>query len=160
MTKAAGEKILNADLAGSTFPMVRLTQTVAQSIASATSVALTFTTEDLDPSGFHDPVTNNSRITPTVAGWYRFTGTYFTAAMTTPTQRQIFFRKNGAGAVAPGARDAGAALTASIATTSLIQMNGTTDYVELVVQQSSAGAVNTSVASQQSSVFECEYRTP
>lgn len=140
-------------------PMCRLVQQAAQSIPNATATALTFgaSSEEFDytPAPFHDTSTNNQRITPTVAGWYRFQGSYFTAGMTTPTARTAILRKNGTTNIAPGPRDAGATITSSIEVGALIQCNGTTDYVELVVQQNSSGAVNTNVASQQSSVFEC-----
>lgn len=158
MPVAPGEKIIAADIPTKNYPIVRLVQTAAQSIPVTTATPLSFTTEDKDDYGFHDPVTNNSRITPTVSGWYRFYGCYFTAAMTTPTARSCHFRKNGAGAIAPGPRDAGGALTSSKECTALIYCNGTTDYVELMASQTSAGATNTNVAAQQSSVFECEYR--
>jgi len=81
-------------------------------------------------------------------------------AMTTPASRTTYVRKNGTTAIAPGPRDAGGALTSSKECTALVSMNGTTDYVELIGQQDSAGAVNTVVSSQQASVFECVFERP
>lgn len=143
-------------------PLCRLIAQAVQSIPTGTLTALTFGagSEELDTHGFHDTAVNPTRITPTVAGWYRFTGSYFTAAMGTPANRTAYFRKNGATAVPPGPRDGGAGITSSIEVSALISCNGGSDYVELMAQQSSSGAVNTSATSQQASVFECEYVSP
>jgi hypothetical protein len=56
-------------------PLVRLIQSVVQSIPHDTDTAFTFTagSEDIDTHGFHDETTNPSRITPSVAGYYLLT---------------------------------------------------------------------------------------
>lgn len=152
----AGE--INALINGTTNrPVVRLVQTVVQSIPDNVATPLTFTTEEIDTNNFHDTVTNNTRITPNVAGYYRFYGAYFTAAPTTLVFQAAYFRKNGTGSVAPGPRVNSGTLAQSVTPTALIFCNGSTDYVELLAIQDSASAVNTSVASHFSSVFECEF---
>src|SRR3954467_11462650 len=79
-------------------PIVRMVQSVAQTaIASGTITACTFTTEDVDSNGFHDNVTNNSRITPNVAGWYRFHGAVSFTGQTDYTVVQAYLRINGSG---------------------------------------------------------------
>jgi hypothetical protein len=141
-------------------PAVRLVQQSGQSIGDNVATALTFGTGStvIDTHGFHDESTNNTRITPNVAGRYRFYGCYFDDGMTTPASRSVILRLNGTTTIAPGPRDAGATITSSKEATALVEMNGTTDYVELLAQQDSAGASTTNVLSQQSSVFECEFR--
>jgi hypothetical protein len=139
-------------------PFVRLVQATIQSIPDAVGTALTFTTEDEDLLSFHDPVTNNTRITPTIAGWYRFYGTYFSATLTTPALFACYMRKNGT-TIPPGNRVTYNAATVSpgVNCTAAISMNGTSDYVEFVALQDSAGATNTAISAYIASTFECEY---
>jgi hypothetical protein len=167
MTAVAGGNIQATDITNveaktTGKPICRLIQQAAQSMPDNVATALTFAagSEEVDSHGFHDTAVNNTRITPNVAGWYRFAGCYFSAGMTTPVSRSAIFRKNGATLIAPGPRDAGASITSSKEVGALILMNGTSDYVELLGQQDSSGAVNTNVATQQSSTFECEYVRP
>lgn len=144
-------------------PRVRLVQAAVQSIPDVTATALTFAagSEDVDSHNYHDVATNSQRITPTQAGWFTFRGMLVLSGMTTPVTRSVQFRKNGVTLVAPSARDAGAASITNTpaAVSALIQCNGSTDYVELVVTQDSAGAVNTSATGQLSSVFECLFES-
>lgn len=137
-------------------PIVRLVQSVVQSIPDNVGTALTFTTEDEDSYNFHDPVTNNTRITPSIAGWYTFRGTYFSATLTTPVLLACYMRKNGA-TIPPGNRSLyqAAVVSPSVNCSALISMNGTTDYVEFVALQDSAGAVNTAISAYIASTFEC-----
>lgn len=162
---AAGDPIFWEDVqeardASADKPLVRLVQTAAQALADATQVAVTFTSEEIDTHGFHDSGTNTSRITPTVAGYYRFSGTAFFEAQSTPVVSDVNIRKNGATNIAPAGRYLGAGQTFALACTAIVSMNGTTDYVELVARQDSVGADNTNVSLQFSSVFECEYLRP
>lgn len=140
-------------------PTVKLVQQTGQSIPDNVATALTFGTGStvIDTHGFHDESTNNTRITPNVAGRYRFFGCYFDDGMTTPVSRSAILRLNGTTNIAPGPRDVGAAITSSKEATAIQEMNGTTDYVELLGQQDSAGASTSNVSLQQSSVFECEF---
>lgn len=141
-------------------PLVRMIQTVAQSIPDATLTALTFSTEEIDTHGFHDTGSNTSRITPNVAGYYRFTGTYMSGVPTTLVSVDCSLRKNGSTSFAPGSRGQAGAIAQSQPTTAIISCNGTTDYVELMAFQDSSGAVSSNVSSRFSSVFECEFLRP
>ena len=136
-------------------PIVRMVQTVAQSIPDATVTALTFTTEDIDTHGFHDNSTNNPRITPNTAGYYDVRGTYFTATSTSPVSQDCHLRQNGSGQIAPAERGISGTIAQSQSTRALLAFNGTTDYVELMAFQDTSGAVNSNVASRFSSTFEC-----
>lgn len=137
-------------------PMVRLVQASAQSMADNTATAISFTTEELDTNGFHDPVTNNTRLTPNVAGWYDVRGTYFSATLTTPVDIFVYLRKN-LSPVPSGARIGIGAALPSVSAQALIEFNGSTDYVELVGTQNSAGAANTSVSGYATSTLEMRF---
>jgi hypothetical protein len=73
LTVGANNTVLTADsttatglkwaAAGTTFSGCFLKKSAAQSITTATPTLISFDTEDYDTDGFHDNVTNNSRIT-------------------------------------------------------------------------------------------------
>lgn len=56
-----------------TVPAVRAYHNAAQSIVANALVYVAFNSERYDTAGMHDPVTNNSRLTATVAGLYLIT---------------------------------------------------------------------------------------
>lgn len=51
-------------------PILKLVQTVAQSIPNAAATAATFSTEIVDSSGMHSTSVNTSRATAVYPGWY------------------------------------------------------------------------------------------
>lgn len=59
-------------------PIAKLRQTVAQTLTTGVSTAITFTTEsvdtDIDGIGGHDNAVNTSRFTARYAGWYGVSG--------------------------------------------------------------------------------------
>lgn len=160
MPVAAGAKIIAADIPLEEYPVGRMIQTVVQSIADAVITALSFTTEEFDTHGQHDPVTNNTRITPNIPGYYEFTGTYYSAAPTTLANMDAFFRKNGTGSPPSGDRGNDGTIAQSKTARIMQPMNGTTDYIEFCAFQDSAGAVNTNVSSRFSSYVEWKYLRP
>lgn len=162
---AAGDRAYWSDVANTiNKPLVRLIQAAAQSIPNTTTTALTFGagSEDIDTHNFHDTVTNNSRITPNVAGYYRVTVTYASVA-NVATQLFAVVGKNGtAGFVQPLVRHTPAATSAAkaVSATAIASANGTTDYFEGLVNQNSGGALNTQVGGSVNSVLEVEYLRP
>jgi hypothetical protein len=96
-------------------------QSVAQTLASNTYTKITFTTEEFD--------TNNnfasSRFTPTVAGYYQITGCVSVATSFCTIYPTIY--KNG-GLFKFGS---GMQTSAIASVSSLIYLNGSTDYVEI-----------------------------
>ena len=99
-----------------------------QSISSATTTKILFDTKEFD--------TNNnfasSRFTPTVAGYYQISAaTLCVSAAGTQTSTAIYIYKNGnqykIGSDYSGAANSSSAQTIS----SLIYMNGSTDYIEI-----------------------------
>ena len=160
MPVAAGAKIIAADIPVENYPVGRCVQAVAQSIPDSVITPLSWTTEDYDTHGQHDPVTNNTRITPNLPGYYEFHGTYYSAAPGTPVDMDAFFRKNGTGQQASGDRGNDGAIAQSKSAHITQPMNGTTDYMELCAFQNSAGAALTNVSSRFTSFVEWKYLRP
>ncbi len=150
-----------AQLAGSSLkPLVRLVAGATQSIPDNTATALQFSTEDVDTHGYHDNATNNSRITPTKAGWYRVSGTYYTGGRADYASVTCFLRKNGSTTFAPGGRlmvpPNG---TTAVSCSASIPFNGAGDYVELMaLQDNTANAAQvTTVSLYFTSTLEAEF---
>jgi hypothetical protein len=153
-------------------PLCRLVQSVVQTgLANNTLFAVSFTSEDVDTHGFHDNATNNSRITPTVAGWYRASGGICFAARNDYTLLHAYYRKNGATAIGPSARfvpvPQSTAQTQTLSQQAnpgpaLISFNGSTDYLELVGLSINLGSATFSTVSggAQISTLEVEYIRP
>lgn len=133
-------------------PMVQLQHTTAISVPNTTWTALPFQTEVIDTESIHSLTTNPSRVTPKTPGWY--IGHFgMSWATNTAGKRHAVPRKNGtlnnattygrvdwlptsSGAVNRGFRF-------------FMPFNGTTDYVEVAVFQSSGAALSTFAASTQ-----------
>lgn len=137
-------------------PIGRLVAVGTQALADNTDVAITFSAEDYDTDGFHSTSSNTSRITPNLPGYYKFKGTVYFAPQTTPVVSEARFRKNASSNLAPADRKAGQTVAFSLYTEVTIDFNGTTDYIELIGKQDSAGASATNQSSQFSSVVEWE----
>ena len=127
-------------------PAVHVTHNAAQGIASNVLTALAFNTERFDQAGntsdtMHDTVTNNSRLTCRYAGIYLITGHAEWAASAASGNLQMNIRLNGTTTIARfvpvslDVRDMGVTTVYSLAVN---------DYVELMVQQNTAGSVNIS----------------
>jgi hypothetical protein len=149
MSVGAGDIITAADmnraLSGSPEkPMCILRRSTNLTVATAVQTAVPWDVEDLDTHGWHSTSVNTSRITPTVAGWIRFSGQItYGAAAGGPGRRALQFRRNGTtahwGELIPGLAAANLAPFASRD----ISMNGTTDYIELVAFQDSGSSITT-----------------
>jgi hypothetical protein len=141
-------------------PLVRIAQQSAQSLANSTDTAITFGSGStgFDTHDFHDESTNNSRVTPTVAGYYRVTGTVFVAASAALTSLIATIGKNGT-VQAPRHRfkPGTANVSASAQVSVILTANGTTDYFELFGQQTTGGALNTTTGGSFTSVLEVEF---
>jgi hypothetical protein len=167
MTVAAGATIDATDITNlqaytTGKPLVRLVAQSAQSLADNVATAITFgaSSEDIDTHGFHDTTTNPSRITPNVAGYYRAVAAAVFEAQTTAVVSQTYVRKNGSTNMAAAGRTAPGTQAFSLMASVIVSCNGTTDYVEMVMQQDSAGADNTNASVFLSSTFELEFLRP
>lgn len=119
-------------------------QSAAQSIPNATLTAIGMDTTGTDLYGGHSNVTNNSRYTPNVAGWFMVVASVGLAANSAANRFAIVY-KNGAGVNLGTAgsftpTNANSSGNQSIA---FVQCNGTTDYLEVIAFQNSGGALNT-----------------
>ena len=122
-------------------PRARAWQSVAQTIATGTVTALTFTNEDVDTEGIHSQVTNTSRMTIVSAGRYRVIAGCGIAGNATGT-RTLRITKNGATIAA--VRLPGNATAAQIMqlTEEILCVAG--DYIEVTIQQDSGVGLATS----------------
>ncbi len=125
----------------------RVRRLTAQSIpdsADPWATAIGFTSEDFDVPAWHSNTTNNTRITPDVAGVYLVTANVEFAANATG-DRAIRIGVNGVGTSNMRAQTTTPAPTvnALLSTTAVVLLNGTTDYIEIGAWQSSGGSLNT-----------------
>lgn len=114
---------------------------VQQSIATATWTVLAFASEHYDTDTMHDTSTNNSRLTVTTAGKYHISGHVGFEANATGI-RAIAIKTNGTSdflAVQNANAVSGAPHYLSISADYNLSAG---DYVELVVYQTSGGALN------------------
>lgn len=146
-------------------PIGRIRQGTAQTgITNSTNTMVTFTaTDEIDTHAFHNPASNSSRVTPTVAGTYRVTGGVALGGNTDYTQVQAFLAKNGT-ALAPAHRITPSATsnTLVLPVSALIECNGSTDYFEIGfnASRSGAGTSATVVSVQFACVLEWELTRP
>ncbi len=123
-------------------PGCRSKRSNSQSVNNAALTGLLFTTDIEDPDGFHSTSTNTDRFLPTYPGLYAvkytagfvFNATGFRSAWlelngTTPAGGYEEMPAGGGVSVMSGAEH--------------VRFNGTTDYLRLVVFQTSGGALNT-----------------
>lgn len=143
-------------------PLVKLVQQTLQSFAHNVDTPITFGTssEIIDTHGFHSETVNNTRVTPTVAGYYRCTGLFFVDSVSTITNYGVVVRLNGT-VVAPRQRVQPSAqtFTKSVQVTTTVQVNGSTDFLDLCGYQFDTGAVarNSVVGGSFGSTFEVEF---
>lgn len=121
-------------------------QASAQSIANAAWVSFNIDTELLDADGGHSTITNTSRYTATVPGTYLVIGTSGWAGNVTG-KRWVRLALNGS-AINGTACGSDAHTSLNVgghSTSTIVTLNGSTDYVEVQGQQASGGALNTNV---------------
>ena len=118
-------------------PITVLTQSGTQLISNATFTAVEFDVETEDTLNWHSNTVNNTRVTPTIAGYYLATFTGVTNTTTTRNIAQI--SKNGTLVVKTDV----SATTTALNISHMVFCNGTTDYLEAVIYQQNGTAVNT-----------------
>lgn len=114
-----------------------------QTIANNFWDTIDFDTESFDYGTHHDTSTNNSRITPAVQGvWCFIAGIEWTANATGVRAVRLFL--NGTSTIAGNtAENAGGSLVTRVSTSTLYEMNGSTDYMEVQGLQLSGGNLDT-----------------
>jgi hypothetical protein len=112
-------------------------QSTLVSAANGVFTLVSFETEEFDTNNNFDSTTNY-RFTPTVAGYYTLFGRVVLATAANPVLVSVF--KNGVeykrGGVTGVATNLGTVST-------IVSMNGSTDYVDIRVYQPSGSAINT-----------------
>lgn len=111
----------------------------SQTISHATATAVNFDTERYDTDAFHDTVTNNTRMTvPSGLGGKYLIGAYLSFAGNATGRRQVRLRLNGSTEFAILIEQGVDSLTCYMVMSFVYQLSAT-DYVEVVVYQSSGG---------------------
>lgn len=135
---------------------VKLRHSAAQSIPTATDTVLAFDTEVFDTDLFHDTVTNNSRITiPTgKGGKYSFEAGVAWQGNATG-ERYIYIRKNSGEKVLGMTRVGTNPVAAAQTFTQCVGIDNANpgDYYDVVVNQTSGGALNIFTSSDYTPVF-------
>jgi hypothetical protein len=124
-------------------PAFSATLSSNQSVSASARTKITFNTEQFDTNSCYDNSTNY-RFTPTVAGYYQV-NVFISWSGVGTTQGNVYLYKNGttyANTLTPGS---GYGYFNSVS--ALVQMNGTTDYLEAYCQNSSNESVTAGTAS-------------
>lgn len=123
-------------------PICQAYQTVAQSLANNTDVALTFDTETVDSSGMHSTASNTDRFTAVYPGWYD-TGGVVSYASNATGNRASKISVNGVNQNIIDNRPASVAATISQPTGGLLYFLNVGDILRSLANQNSGGALNT-----------------
>jgi hypothetical protein len=134
---------------GSTFagtgPAFRAYQDAGQTISNTTFTKVTLATEDYDTASCFA----SSRFTPTVAGYYLCTGNIrFSASTAGPVIVAAIYKNGAAYQNFEGSTNSS---DSSTQVTSLVYLNGSTDYVELYTYQNYGGNRSTTSGASQTS---------
>lgn len=145
-----------AKFATAGIPYCLVRNTGATSISNATETVLSWDTDVQDPDTAHDPSSNPSRITPGVAGQYICfcSGSW---ANNSTGVRTLFFRRNGSGSDRAWGHimnptDGDSTIFSNFSGETLTS-NGSSDYFEVVVAQSSGGSLDFATDSNAQSPF-------
>ena len=149
-------------------PIVRLIATATQNLTDNTGAAITFGAGStvIDTHSFHSESVNTSRVTPTVAGYYKAWGTaaYAGQADNDPITLQTAVRFNGVDQVGnvrvgPNTTNTPRGVAAGPV---ILLCNGTTDYIELSALQDNTDNDTTATTSSGStnSYLEVEFVRP
>jgi len=118
-------------------------QSTGTSVASAVNTLITFNTEEFDTNNNF----SSNRFTPTVAGYYQINAAVYISALATTSYIYPIIYKNGTvyklGTVLVSSPTA--ALDIQVTVSSLVNANGSTDYFEIYLYQSSGSTRTTNV---------------
>lgn len=135
-----------------TAPCFRARCTTTQTFGASGYTKVQCNTEDFDTTSAYDNATNY-RFTPQVPGKYLFVGTCSVTSMPDGKQIGVVFYKNGAAERFNGLYN-GATAALQVNGAAIIELNGSTDYVELYVWNGdTASKTNETAASYFNSMF-------
>lgn len=137
-------------------PMAVLRKSVAQAVANATLVFITWDVEDLDRDGGHSNVTNNTRYTSQTAGWYYLNGVvrWSTGA---GDSREYLYRKTLSGGGTETYSMQSEPNVGALVRGSMHLFLSVNDYVEVGVAQNSGASINTSGHTDGNTRFEVRW---
>lgn len=139
LTSVSPASDLPSSIKGPTFSAYCSTN---QSITTATYTKIQLNTEEFDTNSNFDSTTNY-RFTPTVAGYYLISGcVYFNIAPTTLTNSTLHIYKNGSSFKFVNLDLNSTYGHYGSTVTSIVSLNGTTDYIELYVYQATGSSYN------------------
>jgi hypothetical protein len=129
-------------------PLAYLTQTATQSVGVSSWTAINLDVTVADTYGGHSNVTNNSRYTAQVAGWYAVCGIAAWVSVAASTSRASRLAKNGASIAGSAAfvPNPSNGSSVGVATPTVPVFLNAGDYVEVNGWQTSAGALSTLAA--------------
>jgi hypothetical protein len=122
---AAGTVMVSGNM-----PTFSYYQSVAQTLSTSTWTKITFTTSEWDTTG---GMYASSRFTPTIAGYYQITGAFTNAASSAQVGLALY--KNGSNYKRLFNTFGGGSVSTAVGT-SLVYLNGSTDYVEIYANTS------------------------
>lgn len=133
-------------MVSSNMPAFSYYQSAAQTLANSTATKITFTTSEFDTTG---GMYASSRFTPTVSGYYQVSAGVAMGAAASPMT--IYIYKNGS--IYKQINNSISSAISSGFGSALVQLNGSTDYIEIyayitigqVLSASSAGTYFQSV---------------
>lgn len=142
--------------------LVRLIATASQALPDNVATTITFGagSEVIDTHGLHNEAVNPSRVTFDKIGFYRVDVGAMFAAQATPVVSACWVRATIGGVVtnlATAGRYPGATQAFSLRASALVECTTIGDYVEMQMQQDSAGADDTNQSSQFTCTLEVAY---
>jgi len=133
----AGGEVLQAAELNTVLPACMLPST-SVTLTTGTPTYVPFATESYDPLGWHSTTSNTSRITPTIAGWY-LCNAYVNNINGAGTNMRGFIGIERSRAETVSRFDINNYAPDDFGTTGFVYLDGSTDYVEVVVAQYSGG---------------------
>lgn len=128
-------------------PSCKASKSTTTSISHATMTSISLNAEDWDTgvatggTEFHSTSSNTSRITPSVAGVYVVSGFVSWDSASSTGMRGVVLNINGTSSISNTYAPAISGLDMYQTATGQVELNGTTDYVELRVYQNSGSAL-------------------
>jgi len=130
-------------MSGQNYPAFEATLSANQSIPNTTATKVQFNTENYDTNGYYDNATNY-RFTPLVAGKYFVYSYVRFLSIVDGNQGIVYLYKNGSSISFTNNGSAGGTNAVNFSTiiTQIIDLNGSTDYIEAFVYQDSGSSKN------------------
>jgi hypothetical protein len=147
--------------------IVKLIGQTGQTALDATDTILSWgaSTEEIDTDNWHDTVTNNTRVTPLVPGYYRVTVQGYWAFNTTIQYCGVFIRKNGTTVARSGNIQFPSTGQNNVSKSGGMcsdefSMNGSSDYFEMGVHHTSGVSQTTNTGAGTAPRFTVEFIRP